>query len=74
MKDFFIADAAQFENARVTSFFALASLSAREKRGGNGQYLALVLADKTGQMEGRMWEEFADVLTHCSEGCYVKAQ
>lgn len=74
MKDFFIGDAARFENARVVSYFALAQVQAREKRGGGGQYLALVLADRTGQMEARMWEEFAEALSTCNEGCYVKAQ
>ncbi len=74
MKDFFIAAASQFENQTVTSYFSLASLSVRERKGSGGQYLALVLADKTGQMEARMWEEFADALTSCAEGCYVKVQ
>lgn len=74
MKDFFIADAGKFDNAIVTSYFALASLQVREKKQGSGQYLALVLADKTGTMEARMWEEFADAITNCNEGCYVKAQ
>ncbi len=74
MKSFFVADAPRFENEIVTTFFCLASLSVREKKGGGGQYLALMLADKTGQLEARMWEEFAEVLGSCSEGCYVKAQ
>ena len=74
MKDFFIADAARFENQTVTSFFSLASLSVRERKGSGGQYLALVLADKTGQMEARMWEEFAEALTSCAEGYFVKVQ
>ena len=73
MKSFFVADAPRFDNETVTSFFSIASLSVREKKGG-GQYLALVLADKTGQLEARMWEEFADAVHECSEGCYVKAQ
>lgn len=73
MKDFFIAEAPRFENQTVTSFFCLASLSLRERKGG-GQYLALTLADKTGHLEARMWEEFASALEHCSEGCYVKVQ
>lgn len=73
MKDFFVADAAKFENAVVTSYFALSSLSVRERKMG-GQYLALTLSDKTGDMPARMWDEFADVLTNCSEGCYVKVQ
>ena len=73
MKSFFAADAPRFENETVVAFFLLASLSVREKKGG-GQYLALMLADKTGQLEARMWEEFTDVLSSCREGCYVKAQ
>ena len=73
MKDFYIADAGKFENASVTSYFSLASLQLRERKQG-GQYLALVLIDKSGTMEARMWEEFADALATCSEGCYVKVQ
>lgn len=74
MKSFFVADAPRFENELITSYFALTSLAVREKKGGGGQYLVLMLADKTGQLEARMWEEFADVMTSCSEGCYVKVQ
>jgi 3'-5' exoribonuclease len=74
MKDFFIADAAKFDNEIVTSYFALASLQVREKKQGGGQFLALILADKTGTMEARMWEEFAGALATCAEGCYIKAQ
>jgi 3'-5' exoribonuclease len=74
MKDFFVADAARFENQAVTSFFCLASISLRDRKGGGGQYLALTLSDKTGQLEARMWEEFANVVETCAEGCYVKVQ
>ena len=74
MKDFFVADAARFENQVVTTFFCLGSLSVRERKGGGGQYLALLLGDKTGQLEARMWEEFAEAVNTCSEGCYVKVQ
>jgi 3'-5' exoribonuclease len=73
MKDFFIADAAKFDNQVVTTFFCLSSMQLRDRKQG-GQYLALTLSDKTGQMEGRMWEDYADSLQHCSEGCYVKVQ
>jgi 3'-5' exoribonuclease len=74
MKDFFIADAAKFDGETVISFFAVSSMSLREKKGGGGQYLALTLSDKTGAMEARMWEEFASAVATCGEGCYVKAQ
>jgi 3'-5' exoribonuclease len=73
MKDFYIADAAKFDNQVVTTYFCLSSLSVRDRKQG-GQYLALTLSDKTGSIEGRMWEEIADSIQHCSEGCYVKVQ
>lgn len=73
MKDFFVEDAARFENQVITTFFCLASLHVREKKGG-GQYVALVLSDKTGQLDARMWDEFADALSACAEGCNVKVQ
>jgi len=73
MKDFYIIDAARFENQAITSYFCLAQLSLRDRKGaGGGQYLALTLADKSGQFEARMWEDFAGVVEQCSEGCYVK--
>jgi 3'-5' exoribonuclease len=73
MKDFFIADAVKFENAVVTTYFALASVQVRDKKTG-GQYLAMTLADKTGSFEARMWEDFAEAIANCQEGCYVKVQ
>jgi 3'-5' exoribonuclease len=73
MKDFYIADAARFDTQSITSYFCLATISVRDRKGG-GQYLALTLADKTGQFEARMWEDFADVVQQCAEGCYVKVQ
>jgi 3'-5' exoribonuclease len=74
MKDFYVADAPRFENAVVTSFFCLSQVSLRERKGSGGQYLALTLADKTGSLEARMWEEAAEAFAGCSEGCYVKVQ
>lgn len=74
MKDFFIADAARFDNCVVTSFFVLSSLQIREKRQGGGQFLTATLTDKTGSMAAVMWEDFADSIAPCTEGCYVKAQ
>jgi 3'-5' exoribonuclease len=74
MKDFFVADAPRFENQSITSYFSLSSISLRDRKGGGGQYLALTLTDKTGQLEARMWEDFENVVETCAEGCYVKVQ
>ena len=74
MKDFFIEDAPKFDGAVVTSFFALSSFSVRDKKANGGQYLALILSDKTGSLEARMWDEIDSAVATCEEGCYVKAQ
>jgi 3'-5' exoribonuclease len=73
MKDFFIEDAARFDSATVTTYFVLSSLQIRDKKQG-GQYLALTLTDRTGSLDARMWDEVADAIATCSEGCYVKVQ
>ncbi len=50
---------AKFENQAVVSFFAVTSKQLRSRKDG-GQYLALTLGDRTGQIESRMWDNFAD--------------
>ena len=73
MKDFFIADAARFEGQSVTTFFLVAAASLRDRK-PSGQYLALTLADRTGQFEARMWDDFTDAAATCAPGTYVKGQ
>jgi 3'-5' exoribonuclease len=73
MKDFFVEDAAKFDNATVTTYFVLSTMQVRDKKQG-GQYLALTVSDKTGSLEARMWDDVADAIATCSEGCYVKVQ
>ena len=53
MKDFYIADAARFENQVITSSFVVASKQAKPKKSGE-LYLALTLVDRTGQIEAKM--------------------
>jgi 3'-5' exoribonuclease len=73
MKDFYIADAASFDNQPITSYFCVAAISARDRK-PSGQYLAITLADKSGQFEARMWDDFASALQTCPTGSYVKVQ
>ncbi|HEY9137038.1 MAG TPA: HD domain-containing protein [Terriglobus sp.] len=73
MKDFYIADAAKFENAVVTSYFLLSQISARDKKGGGGQYLALTLTDRTGSFDARMWDDITETFSTCTTSCFVKA-
>src|ERR1700761_7908892 len=73
MKDFFVEDAARFDNATVTTYFVLTSMQVRDKKLG-GQYLALTVSDKTGSLEARMWDDVTEPIATCDEGCYVKVQ
>ena len=62
MKEFFISGCPQQENKVVTTSFVVASKQVKAKKNGE-PYLALVLADRTGQIEAKMWdnvEEFID--------------
>lgn len=56
MKDIYIADLNGFEEGRVfDSYFLLLNRQQRTTK-TNKPYLSLILGDKTGQLEGRVWE------------------
>lgn len=56
MKDVYIADLSGFEDGRsFDGFFLLLSSQQRSTRTGK-PYLNLILADKTGQLEARVWD------------------
>jgi 3'-5' exoribonuclease len=56
MKDIYIADLANFdEGTRFDGFFLVLAKQQRTTK-TNKPYLNLILGDKTGQLEGRVWE------------------
>jgi 3'-5' exoribonuclease len=55
MKDLLATHLAQFENQTVTAYFVAVNRQVRTKADGTG-YLSMTLCDRTGQVEGRMWE------------------
>jgi 3'-5' exoribonuclease len=55
MKDLWVADLGGRENREITGFFAVAAKQVRSGRDG-ARYFALTLCDRTGQIDGRMWE------------------
>ncbi len=56
MKDIYIADLAGFEEGKIfDGFFLLLSRQTRSTK-TNKPYLNLILCDKTGQLEGRIWD------------------
>ncbi|HWZ82642.1 MAG TPA: OB-fold nucleic acid binding domain-containing protein [Terriglobales bacterium] len=63
MKEFFISECSQQENKVITSSFVVVSKQVKPKKTGE-PYLALILGDRSGQIEAKMWdnvEEFIDV-------------
>lgn len=81
MKEVFIADLPKFEaqnpaspdSPSVVSFFTVTTKSLRDKRDGTC-YLALILTDKTGSIEARMWDGAAEAAVDFEQGDVVKVK
>ncbi|MGH9520268.1 MAG: DNA-binding protein, partial [Terriglobales bacterium] len=58
LKTSFVSDLA--EDAVITSVFLVQSKDLRQKRDGE-PYLSLVLSDRSGQIEAKMWDQAAAV-------------
>jgi 3'-5' exoribonuclease len=56
MKDIYIADLANFEEGKIFDGFFLVLLKQQRTTKNNKPYLNLILGDKTGQLEARVWE------------------
>ena len=73
MKEFFISDCAQQENKIVTSSFVVASKQVKAKKNGE-PYLALVLADRSGQIEAKMWDNVDDFIAVFEQDDFLKVK
>lgn len=73
MKDVYIADFAAHEDKAITSFFVATQKQVRTKKDGN-PYLALVLTDKTGQVEARMWDNVSECIPLFEQNDVVKVR
>jgi 3'-5' exoribonuclease len=56
MKDIYVADLAAFEESRIFDAFFLVLSKQQRMTKTNKPYLNLILGDKTGQVEGRVWD------------------
>lgn len=59
------------EGERVVSFAHLRTLQVRQKKDGS-PYLRLVLGDRTGRIEGRVWDSADQIFPQLQEGGFVK--
>ncbi|HYW36674.1 MAG TPA: OB-fold nucleic acid binding domain-containing protein, partial [Terriglobales bacterium] len=71
MKEFFISDCPQQENRIVTSSFVVASKQVKAKKNGE-PYLALTLADRTGQIEAKMWDNVEEFILAFEQDDFLK--
>src|ERR1700722_19339218 len=71
MKEFFISDCSQQENKIITSSFVVASKQVKAKKNGE-PYLALVLADRSGQIEAKMWDNVDDFIAIFEQDDFLK--
>jgi 3'-5' exoribonuclease len=71
MKEFFIEEAAAFENQNITSSFVVAAKQVKPKKTGE-PYLALTLADRTGTIEAKMWDGVPEAIDQCDQDEFVK--
>src|SRR5579859_3048615 len=71
MKEFYIGDAAQFENQVITSSFVVSSKQAKPKKSGE-LYLALTLSDRTGHIDAKMWDNVSEYLGCFEQDDFVK--
>lgn len=73
MKDFYIADCARCENKVITSSFVVAAKQVKPKKTGE-PYLALTLADRSGQIEAKMWDNVAEAIDAFEQDDYIKVK
>jgi len=73
LKDFFICECGQQENKVVVSSFVVISKQVKPKKTGE-PYLALVLGDRSGQLEAKMWDNVEDALDAFQQDDFLKVK
>jgi 3'-5' exoribonuclease len=73
MKEFFISQCSQQENKIITSSFVVASKQVKAKKNGE-PYLALILADRSGQIEAKMWDNVDEFIAVFEQDDFLKVK
>src|SRR6195256_4907610 len=71
MKEFFISECCNQENKVITSSFVVASKQVKAKKNGE-PYLALILADRSGQLEAKMWDNVDEFILGFEQDDFLK--
>ncbi|HXZ40240.1 MAG TPA: HD domain-containing protein [Terriglobales bacterium] len=73
MKEFFLSDCSHHENKVITSTFVVISKQVKPKKTGE-PYLALILGDRTGQIEAKMWDNVETAIDAFEQEDLIKAK
>ena len=73
MKEFYISDCGRFENQVVTTSFVVVSKQAKPKKSGE-LYLAMTLADRTGHLDAKMWDNVSEHINCFEQDDFVKVR
>lgn len=73
MKQFFIKDAASYENQVITSSFLVSSKQIKPKKTGE-MFLALTLCDRSGQIDAKMWDNVNDAIDCFDQDDFIKVK
>jgi 3'-5' exoribonuclease len=73
MKEFFVSDCVRFENKIITSSFVVVSKQVKPKKSGE-PYLALTLGDRSGHVEGKMWDNVEDAIDAFDQDDFIKVK
>jgi 3'-5' exoribonuclease len=73
MKEFFVSDCVQFENKVITTSFVVVSRQVKPKKSGE-PYLALTLGDRSGHLEGKMWDNVEEAIDAFDQDDFIKVK
>ena len=73
MKEFYICDCTRQENKIITSNFVVVSKQIKPKKTGE-PYLALILGDRSGQLDAKMWDNVDEVLNAFEQDDFLKVK
>ncbi|HVP42678.1 MAG TPA: HD domain-containing protein [Terriglobales bacterium] len=73
MKDFYVRDCPAHENKVITTSFVVASKQIKSKKTGE-PYLDLLLADRSGQIAAKMWDNVAEALNAFEQDDFLKVK
>src|SRR5678815_4373851 len=74
MKDFFIEQCAAFDNQTITTSFVVTAKQVKQKKNSGEPYLDLMLADRTGQLGAKMWDNVGEAIDSFVQDDVIKVR